>query len=40
VSGRGDVPDIMDSDPLPIMFCILDHIKVREILDPVEKFRL
>jgi hypothetical protein len=30
--------DIMDSDNLPIMFCILDHVKAREILDPVEKF--
>jgi endonuclease/exonuclease/phosphatase (EEP) superfamily protein YafD len=27
------VLDIMDSDHLPIMFCILDHINVREILD-------
>jgi hypothetical protein len=33
------VLDIMDSDHLPIMFYILDHITVREILDPVEKFR-
>jgi hypothetical protein len=32
------VLDIMDSDHLPFMFCILDHIKAREILDPVEKF--
>jgi hypothetical protein len=29
---------IMDSDHLPIVFCILDHIKAREILNPVEKF--
>jgi hypothetical protein len=47
--GRGDVLyivklskvrvlDIMDSDHVRIMFCILDHIKVREILDPVKKF--
>jgi hypothetical protein len=28
----------MDSDHLAIMFCILDHIKASEILDPVEKF--
>jgi hypothetical protein len=28
----------MDSDHLPIVFCILDHNKAREILDPVEKF--
>jgi hypothetical protein len=33
-----EVLDIMDSNHLPIMFCILDHIKAREILDPVEKF--
>jgi hypothetical protein len=32
------VLDIMDSDHLPIMFCILDHIKAREFYDPVEKF--
>jgi hypothetical protein len=32
------VLDIMDSDHLPIMFCILDHIKAWEILDPFEKF--
>jgi hypothetical protein len=32
------VLDIKDSDHLPIMFCILDHIKARKILDPVEKF--
>jgi hypothetical protein len=32
------VLDIRDSDHLPITFCILDHIKAREILDPVEKF--
>jgi hypothetical protein len=29
---------ILYSDHLLIMFCILDHIKAREILDPVEKF--
>jgi hypothetical protein len=33
-----DVLDIMDSDHLPIPFYILDHIKAREIFDPVEKF--
>jgi hypothetical protein len=33
------VLDIMDSDHPPIIFCILDHSKVTEILDPVEKFR-
>jgi hypothetical protein len=32
------VLDIMDSNHLPIMFCIFNHIKPREILDPVEKF--
>jgi hypothetical protein len=32
------VLDIMDSDHLPSMFCILNHIKAKEILDPVEKF--
>jgi hypothetical protein len=32
------VLDILDSDHLHIMFCILDHIKAREILDPAEKF--
>jgi hypothetical protein len=32
------VLDIMDSDHLSIMFRILDHIKAREILDPVEIF--
>jgi hypothetical protein len=32
------VLDIMDSGHLPIRFCILDHVKAREILDPVEKF--
>jgi hypothetical protein len=32
------VLDIMDSDQLPIMFCILDHIKAKEISVPVEKF--
>jgi hypothetical protein len=32
------VLDIMNSDQLPIMFCIFDRIKATEILDPVEKF--
>jgi endonuclease/exonuclease/phosphatase (EEP) superfamily protein YafD len=32
------VLDIMDSDHLPIMFRFLDHVKLREILDPVENF--
>jgi endonuclease/exonuclease/phosphatase (EEP) superfamily protein YafD len=34
------VLDILDSDHLPIMFSILDHVKAREVSDPVEKFRL
>jgi hypothetical protein len=29
---------ILDSDHLPIMFSILDHVKAREVSDPVEKF--
>jgi hypothetical protein len=32
------VLDIMYSDHLPITFCILDHIKAKEILDGVKKF--
>jgi hypothetical protein len=32
------VLEIMDSDHLSIMFYILDLIRAREILDPVEKF--
>jgi hypothetical protein len=32
------VLDVMDSNHLPIMFCILDHVKAGEILDPVENF--
>jgi hypothetical protein len=32
------VMDITDSDHLPIMLCILNHSKGREILDPVENF--
>jgi hypothetical protein len=32
------VLDIMDSVYLPIMFCILDDIKARKILNPVEIF--
>jgi hypothetical protein len=33
------VLDIVDSDHLPIVFCILDHVKARGIFDPVKKFR-
>jgi hypothetical protein len=29
--------DILNSDHLPIMFSILDPVKMREALDPVEK---
>jgi hypothetical protein len=32
------VLDVMDSNHLQIMFCILDHVKAREIFDPVQKF--
>jgi hypothetical protein len=31
------VADIIDSDHLPIMFSILDPVRTREALDPVEK---
>jgi hypothetical protein len=34
------VYDILDSDHLPIIFQILDHIKVTNLLEPAEKFRL
>jgi hypothetical protein len=30
--------DIMNSDNLPIILWILDHIKARELMDPDEKF--
>jgi hypothetical protein len=30
--------DILNSDHLPITFHILDHIKVRNLLEPIEKF--
>jgi hypothetical protein len=29
---------ILDSNYIPIMFCILDHVKAREVFDAVEKF--
>jgi hypothetical protein len=32
------VSDILDSDHLPIIFHILDHVKIRNISEPVEKF--
>jgi hypothetical protein len=31
------VPDILDSDHLPIIFHILDHVKIRNLSEPVEK---
>jgi hypothetical protein len=33
------VSDILDSDHLPIVFHILDHVKIRNLSEPVEKFR-
>jgi hypothetical protein len=30
--------DILDSDHLPILFHILDHVKIRNLSDPIEKF--
>jgi hypothetical protein len=32
------VSDILDSDHLPIVFHILDHDKVRNLSEPIEKF--
>jgi hypothetical protein len=32
------VPDILDSDHLPIVFYLLDHIGTTNISDPVDKF--
>jgi hypothetical protein len=32
------VSDILDSDHLPIIFHILDHVKIRNLSEPVEKF--
>jgi hypothetical protein len=32
------VSDILDSDHLPIIFHILDHVKFRKLSDPIEKF--
>jgi hypothetical protein len=31
------VKDILDSNQIPIMFSILDPVKMRETVDPVEK---
>jgi hypothetical protein len=33
------VSDILGSDHLPIVFHILDHVKIRNLSEPVEKFR-
>jgi hypothetical protein len=30
--------DILDSDHLPIVFYILDHVEIRNLSEPVEKF--
>jgi hypothetical protein len=32
------VSDILDSDHLPIIFHILDQVKIRNLLGPIEKF--
>jgi hypothetical protein len=32
------VSDILDSDDLPIIFHILDHVKIRNPSEPIEKF--
>jgi hypothetical protein len=32
------VSDVLDSDHLPIVFPILDHVTTRNLSDPVEKF--
>jgi hypothetical protein len=31
-------PDILDSDHLPIVFHILDHVKIKNLSEPTEKF--
>jgi hypothetical protein len=33
------VSDILDSDHLPIVFQLLDHITTRNVSNPVDKFR-
>jgi hypothetical protein len=48
-TGNGDAPDIvahknvrlniLNSDHLPIVFHLLDHIRTRILSDPVEKFK-
>jgi hypothetical protein len=32
------VSDILDSDHLPIIFHILEHVKIRNLSEPIEKF--
>jgi hypothetical protein len=32
------VSDILDSDHLPILFHILEHVKAKNISEPIEKF--
>jgi hypothetical protein len=32
------VSDILDSDHLPILYYILDHVIIRNLSEPVEKF--
>jgi hypothetical protein len=32
------ISDILDSDHLPIVFHILDHVKIRNLSEPIEKF--
>jgi hypothetical protein len=32
------VPDILDSDHVPVIFHSLDHVSTMNILDPVDKF--
>jgi hypothetical protein len=34
------VSDILDSDHLPVMFHILDHVKIRNFSEPIKKSRL
>jgi hypothetical protein len=34
------VSDIVDSDHLPIIFHILDHVRTKNVLAPLEKIRL
>jgi hypothetical protein len=32
------VSDILDSDQQPLVFHILDHVKIRNLSEPIEKF--